>query len=474
MNPQNKADEQRFLERSRPVPRIQSMPLPGSAAIRVAAFAVCFLLSLPGHAASPAGVVKVVQKTPIELEGYDITFEKLDFTFEVPVTARFWIEYDSGKSKPITMEVPHDHVLPTNHYALSYLQMADNQVSLTVATDSEAPENRRTGVLGGGDESGTRTVTYQLTSPRVDPDRDIELFRATVKPPWRRPQDPVKVTRIMVHFSRAEYPQDPIPLEDNAAWWKVTDGRPAILRRGRNSFDWKDVSPKSLASVAKADADASSWSDLVDLSAMDANEAWVAVVAKKSGQPAGWIEHTTDGGKHWQQSATPVASSVKLSFVNSSCGFLLVPGSPAAGLMDKTVYGSTDGGVHWRQLASPGAAGQSFYPTGICFRTPLDGWITATYHGAPDAPLFHTVDGGKSWQVQELEFPADFRGGYADVYPPFFYPRQINPGLKKGELAVKLVRHMPAPDREEWIYYRTEDGGATWHLPKPEAPQSDD
>ena len=140
--------------------------------------------------------------------------------------------------------------------------------------------------------------------------------------------------------------------------------------------------------------------------------------------------------------------------------------------MDKAVYGSTDGGAHWQRLTSPGAAGQSFYPIGICFRTPLEGWIAATYHGAPDAPLFHTVDGGKSWQVQELEILADFRGGYADIYPPFFYPRQVNRGLKKVQLPVKLVRHMPAPDREEWIYYRTEDGGATWHLPKLEGSAS--
>lgn len=443
----------------------------GSVTLHITAVA-CLTFPLSCFAGPPAGEVKVVQKTPIELTGFGITFEKLDFRFEVPVTARFWIQYDQGKSKPGIMEVPHDRVLPTNHYALSYLQLANDQVSVSVTTDSEPPANRRTGEISGADKSGTRTVTYQVTSPGVDLDSDIELFRATVKPSWRRPQDPVKVTRIMARFSRAENPRDPIALEDNAGWWKITDGRLAILRRGRNSFDWENVSPKSLASVEKANPDASLWSDLADLSAVDANEAWVAIVTTIGDQPAGRIEHTTDGGKHWQGSAAPAASSVKLSFVNSRCGFLLALGSPAAGLMEKALYGSTDGGAHWERLTSPGARGQGFYPTGICFRTPEEGWITATYHGALYAPLFHTQDGGKSWQVQQLEFPADFRGGYADIYPPFFYPRQINPDLKKGQLAVKLVRHMPAPDREAWIYYRTEDGGATWHLPKLEVPAS--
>lgn len=430
----------------------------------------CFLLILPNLKAAPTGEVKIVQTTPIELSGVGITFEKLDFTFGSPVTARFWMEYDAGKGKPSRGEVPHDYVLPTNHYAFSYLQLANDQVSLSVTTDSPAPGNRRTGGYGGPDSSGSREVIYQLTSTHIGLGRNIELFRATVKPSWRHSEDPTKVTKIMVRFSEAVFPEDPIPLEDNAAWKKITDGRVAILRQDRNSFEFKDVSPKILVGLTKENPDTSFWPQRVDLCALDANQAWVAVVAKKGDQPQVWIEQTADGGKHWKQFPAPAADSVKISFVNSHCGFLLAMGSPSAGLMRKEVYSTTDGAAHWQLLTMLGAEGQSFYPTGLFFRTPQEGWITATYHGSPAAPLFHTRDGGQSWQVQELEFPPDFSGGHADVFAPFFYPRHLHTDQMEGELPVKLVSRMSVPDHQEWIYYLTEDGGLTWHLPpsKPE------
>jgi photosystem II stability/assembly factor-like uncharacterized protein len=445
-----------------------------SPVIRRALAVFSFTLPLSVLDAQSPGQVMVVQKTPPELADFGISFEKLNFTFESPVTARFWIECEMGEGKRSHMDVPHDYALPTSHYALSYLQLANDQVSVSVTTDAQPPENRRTAMTDAGDGgSGTRIVTYQLSAPRVDYDQDIELFRATTKPSWRHPRDPSRVVRIMTRFSAAEFPVNPIPMEDNAGWEKVTKGRLAILHRGRNSFDWKDVSPKALADVAKGNPDASFWGDLVDLSAVSANEAWVAIAQKEGDKTQGRLEHTTDGGKTWREATTPAADAVKLSFVDSRCGFLLALGSPSAGLMKKAVYGTVDGGAHWQPLAAPGADGQSFYPTGICFRTPQEGWMTATYHGAPAVPLFHTRDGGQSWQVQELEIPADFQGGYADIYPPFFYPRQINPDLKKGQLPVKLVRHPPAPDHEAWIYYRTDDGGATWQLPKPKEPTSE-
>jgi hypothetical protein len=128
------------------------------------------------------------------------------------------------------------------------------------------------------------------------------------------------------------------------------------------------------------------------------------------------------------------------------------------------VYATTDSGVHWQKVTPPPENGMSYYPTGMIFRSTQEGWITATYHGAPDVPLFHTRDGGKTWELQRLDIPPEFVGGYADTYPPFFYTVYGKPFLK-GQLPVKLVRHEPAPDHTAWRYFYTEDGGATWHLP---------
>jgi hypothetical protein len=73
------------------------------------------------------GKVNRVQPTPPELFGIGVTFEKVDFHFDSPVTARFWIETETGNQRT-TMEVPHDHVLPATHYVLSYVQSGGGEV----------------------------------------------------------------------------------------------------------------------------------------------------------------------------------------------------------------------------------------------------------------------------------------------------------------------------------------------------------
>jgi hypothetical protein len=127
--------------------------------------------------------------------------------------------------------------------------------------------------------------------------------------------------------------------------------------------------------------------------------------------------------------------------------------------MDKRVFGTEDGGGHWYVLTPPPVA--SCYPTGISFRSRSDGWITATYHGGEDAPLYRTQDGGKTWSLQKLSIPAEYQGGYADTYPPVF----SGADKRKGILKVRLVRHQPQHEHSAWAKYETEDGGASWHLP---------
>jgi len=244
--------------------------------------------------------------------------------------------------------------------------------------------------------------------------------------------------------------------------WKqeVTDASSTVLHTSDGGRHWVDVSPGALnRAVTKSLAGKVDELDAVSaLCPINGRRAWLAI---RSGRGL-LMEYTSDAGRHWKETSAPItADAVSISFLDETQGFLLASGSPAAGSMRKTVYRTEDGGRHWRLVAAPNAA--SYYTTGISFRSPSDGWITGTYHGGDDAPLYRTSDGGKSWRIQRLKIPANFRGGYANTYPPVFIGKEKTRGL----MQVKLVRHEPPADHESWVNYVSEDGGETWHLHKP-------
>ena len=127
--------------------------------------------------------------------------------------------------------------------------------------------------------------------------------------------------------------------------------------------------------------------------------------------------------------------------------------------MDKRVYRTTDGSRSW-QLTSDGVALDcSFYPNGMVFRDAHDGWITASYHGKPDVPLYRTADGGKTWHLQRLPEPAVYQnGGYGDTNPPQFFGSQ----KRFGTLVVDYRNNVI--NRFERITYVTRNGGRIWHI----------
>jgi len=256
---------------------------------------------------------------------------------------------------------------------------------------------------------------------------------------------------------------DPIMVDGSNGWrQKITNDDSFILRTNDGGKHWIDVSPPSLGDAVKKyrhEQMADFLEDAVQISPLDARRAWVSIVPPNLNET--WLADTRDAGRHWTKKIAPIDddSSAPISFVDEAHGFLLALGDPAAGLMKKHVYGTEDGGNRWYVLTPPPAEG--CYPTGISFRSHSDGWIGGTYHGGDAAPLYRTVDGGKSWKLQQIPIPADYQGGYANVEPPVF----TGPDKKKGYLPVHLVRHTPPPDHDADVKYETDDGGATWHLP---------
>ncbi len=250
------------------------------------------------------------------------------------------------------------------------------------------------------------------------------------------------------------------PQPTSAQTWRLdtNNKRPALFHAKSGRHGWADVSPIALLQMAKEIRDSDFYEHNCALCPIDNDHAWIAINLHDRVV----VDYTSSGGQHWVQKKGPPASeSVFISFPVQRQGFVLTA-SGSIGNHQEWVYETGDGGEHWKAMPSPTREGSSYYANGIVFRNSLEGWITASYHGVPDAPLFHTEDGAKTWTLQAFPIPADYHGGYATTYPPAF----LGKDKMKGILPVDLVRHEPAPDHRASVNYETVNGGATWLLPK--------
>jgi len=168
------------------------------------------------------------------------------------------------------------------------------------------------------------------------------------------------------------------------------------------------------------------------------------------------VEHTTDGGRHWQLSgfASPYQGSLYLDFTNPSDGWVLSLSLPGAGQMAKAVFQTTDGGKTWRQVncdrdRTSSSLPDDSYPDGISFNR-ARGFVTALYHGDPYVWVYGTVDGGHTFQRVQVPVPSAYRNDYANPYPPVF-------SGQVGSMFVQLVGQ-----KSVLLVYRTTDFGATW------------
>jgi hypothetical protein len=256
------------------------------------------------------------------------------------------------------------------------------------------------------------------------------------------------------HSYDTSVPTTPI-MCDESNGWRLDAGtkKCAVLLTGDGGRHWIDVSPPALPGIVKEGV-ASGDDFSASLSPSDQKRAWVAMTDVKKVL----VAYTTDGGRHWSEYSAPASISfeVYINFLDEKHGFLLEVSDPASGHERRKLYGTGDGAKHWHTLAPPGGD----YPTGITFRTPMDGWTTADYTSDDDT-LYCTHDGGITWKVQKFPIPKEFSHGYANTEPPVF----TGPGKKHGYLPVHLAEHNSEPTLDADVTYETTDGGLTWHLP---------
>jgi photosystem II stability/assembly factor-like uncharacterized protein len=168
---------------------------------------------------------------------------------------------------------------------------------------------------------------------------------------------------------------------------------------------------------------------------------------------------SSDEGDHWSQRSLPANPGIRpsMSFLNSSEGWLLAPGSPATqcGQQGAVIWHTTDGAATWHQLETAGLS-QSQCKESIVFTDVGHGFVTA-WDDNHRPTVYWSNDGGVGWKSSTLPDNPLFvtgAGGFT-----------LRVGWIKGfgsdlYLEASGAQHDPIYPRD--FIYTSTDGGATW------------
>jgi photosystem II stability/assembly factor-like uncharacterized protein len=171
---------------------------------------------------------------------------------------------------------------------------------------------------------------------------------------------------------------------------RTTDGGAHwALVPGQDSFDYAEAS----------------WRDY----AIDATHAWVAVSRLAD---TTLVYRTADAGVTWSkgESIPTPGGVVDLFFLDSQDGWMLsYAATPITGYEADTpgpvlIYRTTDGGSHWTRVGDRAIPTSGCYWDGVSFASTTTGWLSVNCTAATwnISMLFVTRDGGVSWSPQSL------------------------------------------------------------------------
>ncbi|MFC4685978.1 T9SS type A sorting domain-containing protein [Epilithonimonas pallida] len=189
-----------------------------------------------------------------------------------------------------------------------------------------------------------------------------------------------------------------------------------------------------------------------DISAIDANTAWV-VTAPSTGTNGNGIWKTTNGGAAWTRQGTTSAPYSTASFANviyfwdANEGF--TAGDPVGSTFQ--IFRTTNGGTTWTAVANAPAplAGVEYGLTGVKTVTGNSVWL-----GTTKGRILRSNDRGATWtafQSPALDFGGGASGGGVDGSSAKMAFRDANNGL-----LIAIDNDVDA------VLYSTDDGGATW------------
>lgn len=189
------------------------------------------------------------------------------------------------------------------------------------------------------------------------------------------------------------------------------------------------------------------------LSAPSHAVAWALITAQDL-----YLFRSTDSGQTWQQRPLPpqLGQNVEVSFVNDSEGWLKSAGSPETqcNAQSVAIWHTLDGGATWQQLAARGIA-DAQCKQGFSFTDSTHGFLGAWDQNHRPV-VYLTADGGVSWSASAaLTDPPGFTSG-----PGGFELTADRVRSFDGILLVRVFGYQSGA-LVQYVYIST-DGGAQW------------
>jgi photosystem II stability/assembly factor-like uncharacterized protein len=227
--------------------------------------------------------------------------------------------------------------------------------------------------------------------------------------------------------------------------WMLTNTY--VLRTMDGGVSWHDVTPPGASTLGFG----------TGTSFLDANQGWVLIADLNDPVNAGTLYHTTDGGFHWDENPVPFGGG-EIQFLDDAKGWMMLPADVGAGNMAVKFFQTADGGKNWNQVFSnlPNDANSNTtlprggIKSGFTALSLQEAWVSGQSYASNDFYLYHTTDGGHSWQ--EVDDPISNTGeAMYQVQPPAFFDPQT-----------AILPMTVGSEGMTTLFLKTQDGGDSW------------
>jgi photosystem II stability/assembly factor-like uncharacterized protein len=214
-------------------------------------------------------------------------------------------------------------------------------------------------------------------------------------------------------------------IDDQNGWGVSSTGQ--ILRTEAGLTAWQDVSPKELTNMPALQP------PLIPVPFfLDANHAWLTY-AEDNGDLV--VQQTADGGQTWQPPNTlPAAalsgqlSPISFYFLDTQNGWFWADVHPGMMHVYPVLFHTADGGLSWQTVYNgvPGSNPAQSTLTGsfsLSYGSKVYTFLNTSIGFAGTGSLYRSPDGGKSWQTVMLPQPGglpSFNNPFTYVTPPVF------------------------------------------------------